>query len=146
MTATPGSSPTSPRGWRELAACAAHSADLFFPSDAGGGCYAEGKLICADCPVRVACLDYAKREHIEHGLWGGLTPAERSGRSIRVERKRTTPRCVVCGTRVIDSGHGPRPRTCSSGCSNRARFWRTLPKRRQSALEVNGMDAGKVAE
>lgn len=32
--------------------------------------------ICADCPVRVACLAYALRVRPETGMWSGLTAAE----------------------------------------------------------------------
>ena len=35
------------------------------------------KRICADCPVRQECLDYAMRVHEPFGIWGGLTEAER---------------------------------------------------------------------
>jgi len=29
-------------------------------------------LMCAGCPVRVQCLEYALDEGIEHGIWGGV--------------------------------------------------------------------------
>ncbi|WP_433463953.1 WhiB family transcriptional regulator [Spirillospora sp. CA-128828] len=36
----------------------------------------EAKDGCAVCDIRAACLDYALN-HNEHGIWGGLTRAER---------------------------------------------------------------------
>lgn len=37
---------------------------------------AEGRRVCAACPVRRACRQQA-REHLELGLWGGETEDER---------------------------------------------------------------------
>lgn len=37
---------------------------------------ATAKLLCAACPVRKRCRDYAL-EHEEFGVWGGTTPEER---------------------------------------------------------------------
>lgn len=37
---------------------------------------AQAKLLCAGCPVRALCLQYAV-EFEEFGVWGGSTPAER---------------------------------------------------------------------
>ncbi|HEU5150621.1 MAG TPA: WhiB family transcriptional regulator [Iamia sp.] len=38
---------------------------------------AEGRRVCAACPVREPCLRHA-RSHGEMGLWGGETEEERS--------------------------------------------------------------------
>ena len=37
--------------------------------------------VCARCPVRQPCLDYAISHGITHGVWGGL--AERDRRALR---------------------------------------------------------------
>jgi WhiB family transcriptional regulator, redox-sensing transcriptional regulator len=67
------------RSWRALAACRGADLDLFFP---GRGESAEpAQQICAGCPVRQPCLDYANRHSIVHGVWGGL--AERDRRPLR---------------------------------------------------------------
>jgi WhiB family redox-sensing transcriptional regulator len=34
--------------------------------------------VCAGCPVRERCLDYAI-EHVEIGVWGGTSERERRG-------------------------------------------------------------------
>jgi len=66
--------------WRELAACRGADLEVFFP---GRGEPAEpARQICAGCPVRQACLDYALSHAITHGIWGGLT--ERDRRALRV--------------------------------------------------------------
>ena len=65
--------------WRERAACRGADLGLFFP---GRGESAEpARRICARCPVREPCLDYALRHGITHGIWGGL--AERDRRALR---------------------------------------------------------------
>ena len=53
--------------------------DLFFPT----GRVAEAKslplaqAICAGCPERKECLEYALAEEIPYGIWAGTTPAMR---------------------------------------------------------------------
>ena len=78
--------------WRELAACRGADLGLFFPER--GEPAEPARLVCAACPVRQACLDYAITNRIIHGIWGGLTERERralrSGwvRASRRERDR----------------------------------------------------------
>jgi len=68
--------------WRELASCRGADLNLFFP---GRGESAEpARRVCAGCPVREPCLDYALRHGITHGIWGGL--AERDRRALRSRR------------------------------------------------------------
>ena len=58
--------------------------NLFFP---GRGESAEpAREVCALCPVRQPCLDYAISNRIVYGVWGGLTERERRAlrsRSVR---------------------------------------------------------------
>jgi WhiB family redox-sensing transcriptional regulator len=55
--------------------------NCFFPEDEPD-LYQRKKLIvvakqvCADCPVRVLCADYALAAHMV-GIWGGTTTEER---------------------------------------------------------------------
>jgi WhiB family transcriptional regulator, redox-sensing transcriptional regulator len=78
--------------WRELAACRSTDLEVFFPER--GESAEPARRICAACPVRQACLDYAITNRIVHGIWGGLTERERralrSGwvRASRRERDR----------------------------------------------------------
>jgi WhiB family redox-sensing transcriptional regulator len=71
--------------WRSEAACRGLSVELFFPGPGEGNGrvnethYFVGKTVCARCPVRRECLDYAGEHAILDGLWGGLTPRERWG-------------------------------------------------------------------
>jgi hypothetical protein len=61
--------------WRQLAAC--HGVDLgvFFPER--GETAGPARQVCAACPVREPCLEYALSNRITHGIWGGLTERER---------------------------------------------------------------------
>ena len=61
--------------WRELAACRGADLDLFFPDR--GESAEPARRVCARCPVREPCLDYAISNRITHGVWGGLTERER---------------------------------------------------------------------
>ena len=64
--------------WRDYAACRGADPDLFFPPEDGGKAQArKAKAICAACPVRRECLEYALR-HGEHwGVWGGISERDR---------------------------------------------------------------------
>lgn len=72
-------------GWRVHAACRGEDPELFFPVGSAGPALtqiAEAKEVCARCPVREACLDFALSTGQDYGIWGGLTENER--RSLRV--------------------------------------------------------------
>ena len=38
----------------------------------------RAKALCAVCPVRLACLRWAMENKEQDGIWGGLTPTERT--------------------------------------------------------------------
>ena len=79
---TPATPVPAPAGWREGAACRGTDLEVFFP---GRGEPAEpARRICAACPVRQPCLDYAIGHGITHGIWGGLT--ERDRRALRTRQ------------------------------------------------------------
>ena len=65
---------TTTRGradWREVGACAQADPDLFFPISSTGralGQIAKAKAICAACPVRQPCLDFALEHDLAHGI------------------------------------------------------------------------------
>lgn len=53
---------------------------LFFPEHGGTSAAetADARALCATCPARVHCLAHALEEDERHGVWGGLSPAERA--------------------------------------------------------------------
>jgi WhiB family transcriptional regulator, redox-sensing transcriptional regulator len=63
------------------ATCRGLDSELFYAES--GAAIMKAKTLCASCPVREKCLEWAiKRE--EFGVWGGTTARERAG--IRRER------------------------------------------------------------
>jgi WhiB family redox-sensing transcriptional regulator len=69
--------------WQEEAACRGEDTALFFAPNyfekraEKDAREALAKAICARCPVREACLDYALRTREPHGVWGGHNEFER---------------------------------------------------------------------
>jgi WhiB family redox-sensing transcriptional regulator len=69
--------------WMARGTCRYEPPATFFPSDGVGVEYA--KRICATCPVREQCLEYALDNRIDHGVWGGTS--ERQRRRLLKKRK-----------------------------------------------------------
>ena len=61
--------------WMGTGNCRAERPALFFPSDGVG--VDTARRICASCPVKEPCLEYALAERIDHGVWGGASERER---------------------------------------------------------------------
>jgi WhiB family redox-sensing transcriptional regulator len=79
--------------WRSAAACLLADPDLFFPiSSAGPGerQIARAKTICARCPVRQECLEFALGQGLAYGIWGGTTPEDRQRDRRRKRRAAAT--------------------------------------------------------
>jgi WhiB family redox-sensing transcriptional regulator len=71
--------------WQQDAECVQHAEKVdFFP--ARGESVREAKAVCARCPVRDDCLEFALRLKVAHGVWGGMSERER--RSLRRDRYR----------------------------------------------------------
>lgn len=64
--------------WTDLAACRGKNPAWWYPAPGRGVSYQAARPICAACPVRPDCLQYALDAGEEHGLWGGLDPDERA--------------------------------------------------------------------
>jgi WhiB family transcriptional regulator, redox-sensing transcriptional regulator len=61
--------------WMRRGNCANETPSLFFPSDGVG--VEIARKICATCPVKDPCLEYALANRIDHGVWGGCSERER---------------------------------------------------------------------
>lgn len=75
--------------WMGQRACDSYSADMFYPEGSGRAAQeAEAKAICAGCPVRARCLEWAlvwdKEAGYAWGVHGGLNGDER--RALRKAR------------------------------------------------------------
>lgn len=85
-----------PPQWVSDALCAQTDPEAFFPEK--GGDPGPDRRICADCPVRARCRDYALSSGELYGVWGGLTLNDR--RRLR----RRARRIGVPVTEVTESG------------------------------------------
>lgn len=82
------------RGWWRRAACQEADPELFFPVTAQGPAadeIARAKALCAGCPVRRQCLQFALATRQLHGVWGGTTEDERLPH-VRREREQRDQR------------------------------------------------------
>ena len=60
--------------WAAQAACRATDPDSLFVQ---GAAQNRAKAICVGCNVRTECLADALDNHVEFGVWGGMTERER---------------------------------------------------------------------
>src|SRR3954467_6688769 len=79
---------TGPLSWTDEAGCSGRTELFFAPAGERPEARAvrEGKAraVCAECPVLLACRDWA-REHREYGFWGGESEEERAAAGFRVD-------------------------------------------------------------
>ena len=71
--------------WMADGKCRDLPPSTFFPSDGVGVDVA--RQICAECPVKTECLEYALKYRIDHGVWGGCSERERR----RILKSRRVP-------------------------------------------------------
>jgi WhiB family redox-sensing transcriptional regulator len=72
-----------PERWMTDASCAQMDGELWFPEPDWKPA-AMALKVCADCPVRVRCLEFALVNRIEDGIYGGVPAATR----IKLRRRR----------------------------------------------------------
>ncbi|WP_017596413.1 WhiB family transcriptional regulator [Nocardiopsis potens] len=78
--------------WQEHAACKDEPITLFFGPPGERRVEREvrerkAKEVCAQCPVRTDCLDYAIARPEKYGTWGGLGEDERAKERRRRMRR-----------------------------------------------------------
>ena len=73
--------PVGPTDWMKRAACVGVDSDIFFDSAR----IRERDYIpyCRSCDVSHECAAYAFANKEAHGVWGGLTPEQRSHQHLR---------------------------------------------------------------
>ena len=77
--------------WRAASACLSADPELFFPIAQGSAAdrqISTALRVCAGCPVRQQCLDFAIQTGEAHGIWGGTTADERIRARRRAMRRR----------------------------------------------------------
>ena len=66
----------TPESWMADGLCRQVDPALWFPTDDMTQSPREAIRICSTCPVKARCLAFAL-EHLETGVWGGTTDADR---------------------------------------------------------------------
>jgi WhiB family transcriptional regulator, redox-sensing transcriptional regulator len=93
ITATSFARATS---WAGRGACRGSDPELFFPITQSGPAIsqiAKARAICARCPVRAQCLEFAMDSGQDFGVWGGMSEGER--RTLRRKQSRQRRRYVT---------------------------------------------------
>jgi WhiB family redox-sensing transcriptional regulator len=104
-----------PQPWMAAARCRDSDPDLFFPTRGGPDVTAYAKAVCATCPVRTECLEYAVVHEERYGVWGGLSPKER--RPLVRERRRLMPlKAIAHGTNRGYRMHHYRGEVACAAC------------------------------
>lgn len=91
--------------WQELGSCRVADPLLFFhPQNERGSSRLRrdraAKAVCASCPVRMECADYAVRAREPYGVWGGLSEEDREQIYARLD-SRHYPRARGEGVRAV---------------------------------------------
>lgn len=75
--------------WHRRAACLGMDTNLFFPEN---GRYEQVLPVCVGCVVRLECLLFAVSVEPDlHGMFGGMTPAERQDWKWKPDGQRPHP-------------------------------------------------------
>jgi WhiB family transcriptional regulator, redox-sensing transcriptional regulator len=64
----------SDQSWRQYAQCRKMDINLFF----GSNSFRTGTVVCAMCPVKRECLEFALENSIPDGVYGGMNSKARS--------------------------------------------------------------------
>lgn len=78
--------------WQQHGLCRVVDADVFFPppyfehKPEREAREAKARAVCARCPVRAECLDWALATREPHGVWGGCSESERK-RMLAADRQ-----------------------------------------------------------
>lgn len=76
-------------------ACVTAPLDLHFPIGTTGPAIAQAERAkqdyCFGCPVRQKCLQWALDKGEDHGVWGGMTEAERRALKRREQQQEQKP-------------------------------------------------------
>lgn len=100
----------------EHALCAQADPELFFPDK--GGRAPEARRICAACPVRQECLDFAIAEGVT-GIWGGTGQKERRDLGAPTYIEVAEP-VYTCGTEAGARRHGRAGEPVCPACNDAA--------------------------
>jgi WhiB family transcriptional regulator, redox-sensing transcriptional regulator len=95
--------------WKDEPACTGLDTEIFFPLENHPDAIERAEKICRKCPVSAQCLEYARKENIGYGIWGGWTPSERrSGKRAAKPRIRRDERSGKPSLRILPPTPWPR--------------------------------------
>jgi len=102
----PGDAADEP-SWQDAALCAQTDPEAFFVEK--GGSVRPAKKVCAACPVRIDCLEFALEIRAPFGVWGGTTERQRRVILAARERESGAVRCesrrhLLTGENVLPNG------------------------------------------
>lgn len=100
VTTTPTRDVFGVPGWKLRAHCRdADNSEDFFPEAGDGGLESPAALaargMCLRCPVRLDCLEHALNRPETFGIWGGLTPRQRTKLARKLRRRSVTLRTAL---------------------------------------------------
>ena len=109
------------RDWMVSAKCRGMDPEVFFPSAtgvAGRQQVAKAAAVCAACPVRVECQEYADANEESCGVWGGWPRAGRlktvqfapahGTEAMLARHRRRGEKCGICEGMRVYARRGPR--------------------------------------
>ena len=140
--------------WHAQAACRGMGPADFFPDQGRSSRSGNpAKVICADCPVRVECGEYAVDHYEQHGTWGGMSPRQRQAiRSRRGELPYpgSFKPAAECGTEGGYRRHRrlgePVCARCKRAHAEANRRWKDRPATRSTIPAVSGLEDGSVPD
>lgn len=91
-----GRDPARAAQWQARAACTVRTARMFFSGDGERALKTAARedaalAVCAECPVRRRCLEFALAEGLAFGVFGGATEVVRARARRRVQRPGRSP-------------------------------------------------------
>jgi WhiB family redox-sensing transcriptional regulator len=116
--------------WQQHAECRGMDPTLFFVER--GDSVAPARVVCAECPVRIACLAAGMDE--VHGMWGGLTGRERQAVRRKIGYRPQIP--AACGTVAGFHAHRRNGTDICDECRGEYNDSRRVARLRQSLTVV----------
>lgn len=85
--------------WRQFANCAGLDVSDFVPDNRGGQVPEQVLRVCGSCEVVQDCLDFAIKNGIREGIYGGVSPTQRRKLRLGDPAPILTATCEACGGR-----------------------------------------------
>ena len=100
--------------WMAQGACRGQDPSTFFPSRTEPEKVKQAKAVCAGCPVKDSCLEWALYYNERDGVWGGVSARKR--RLMRREAITESRALILCGECGKEFVGAPQSTLCSEEC------------------------------